>query len=428
MAASRSVHAPHRAVIRSCIWSPGRQAHGQQGERRQSGHRADDGAGPEAAGQGHDQRDDDRRVGVDAQPVHRRHRDQGPAAATEDRRGQRAELRRSRRPAAGARRSRTRSTAARRRRWRTSPRSPTCSPAASRASRRMPVQACSQRPPGRPEATPADTLTAAQSIAQYPWYQPERVFALLDAFYPVPKGKNLRPVPYMPYLQFSPSAWVLPLKFDGGGYRAGGKAMFDTEGNLWVGDNFTVGWQANDALWQGNATQVRPQRQAAVADHHRLHRRRHGGRHLRRGRRPEGQRLAVELWQQVHHRVRQGRQAADAARRHQLRRPARPDAGHHRRAQRRRVGVGRLQAPAAALPQGRLEERPDRLRGRQCRAVQVVHGAVPPGHRPAGPDLGIGQLVPCHPLPGRRPEQGREVRRAHPTTAGSTSTARATSG
>ena len=62
----------------------------------------------------------------------------------------------------------------------------------------------------------------------------------------------------MPYLQFSPSAWVLPLKFDGGGYRAGGKAMFDAEGNLWVGNNFTVGWQANDALWQGNASKFDP--------------------------------------------------------------------------------------------------------------------------------------------------------------------------
>jgi hypothetical protein len=69
---------------------------------------------------------------------------------------------------------------------------------------------------------------------------------------------NFRIKPYMPYLNFSPSAWVLPLKFDGGGYRAGGKAMFDSEGNLWVGDNFTVGWQAQDALWQGNATKFNP--------------------------------------------------------------------------------------------------------------------------------------------------------------------------
>jgi len=105
---------------------------------------------------------------------------------------------------------------------------------------------------------PTDTLTAAQAIARYPWYEPERLFALLDRLYPVPHGKTMRAVPYMPYLSFPPSAWVLPLKFDGGGYRAGGKAMFDSEGNLWVGDNFTVGWQGQDSLWQGNATKFDP--------------------------------------------------------------------------------------------------------------------------------------------------------------------------
>lgn len=106
-------------------------------------------------------------------------------------------------------------------------------------------------------AAPTDTLTAAESIARNPWYRPERIFSLLD-LYPVPPGKTMRAVPYMPYLNFPPSAWVLPLKLDGGGYRAGGKAMFDSEGNLWVGDNFTVGWQARDALWQGNATKFDP--------------------------------------------------------------------------------------------------------------------------------------------------------------------------
>src|SRR5262245_14859342 len=39
---------------------------------------------------------------------------------------------------------------------------------------------------------PTDTLTAAQSIARYPWYQPERLFALLGEFYPVPQGKTMR--------------------------------------------------------------------------------------------------------------------------------------------------------------------------------------------------------------------------------------------
>ena len=107
-------------------------------------------------------------------------------------------------------------------------------------------------------AAPSDTLTAAETIVRYPWYQPQRVFALLEAFYPIPQGKTMRPVPYMPYLNVSPSAWVLPLRFDGGGYLAGGKAMFDSQGNLWVGDNFTVGWQGTDALWQGNATKFAP--------------------------------------------------------------------------------------------------------------------------------------------------------------------------
>ena len=105
---------------------------------------------------------------------------------------------------------------------------------------------------------PTDTLTAAEAVARAPWYLPNRLFGLLDFFYPVPAGKNLRPVPFMPYLNTAPSAWVLPLKFDGGGYRAGGKAMFDSEGNLWVGDNFTIGWQASDALWQGHATKFAP--------------------------------------------------------------------------------------------------------------------------------------------------------------------------
>jgi hypothetical protein len=125
---------------------------------------------------------------------------------------------------------------------------------------RVTADACSQLYAAATPPTgivPTDTLTAAQSIATYPWYQPGRVFALLDAFYPAPQGK-VRPVPYRPYLNFAPSAWVLPLKFDGGGYRAGGKAMFDSEGNLWVGDNFTIGSQAQDAFWQGNATKFDP--------------------------------------------------------------------------------------------------------------------------------------------------------------------------
>jgi len=105
---------------------------------------------------------------------------------------------------------------------------------------------------------PTDTLTAAQSIARSPWYEPQRIHALLQQFYQLSPANHMLAVPYMPYLNTAPSAWVLPLRFDGGGYRAGGKSMFDSEGNLWVGDNFTVGWQGSDVLWQGNATKFAP--------------------------------------------------------------------------------------------------------------------------------------------------------------------------
>jgi hypothetical protein len=108
-------------------------------------------------------------------------------------------------------------------------------------------------------ATPNDTLTAAQSIAQYPSYQPEKIFVLLEKFYPIPTGKPaLRPTPFMPYLTFAPSAWVLPLKFTGGGYHAGGKLMFDSQGNVWTADNMQVGSQSQDAFWQGTASKFSP--------------------------------------------------------------------------------------------------------------------------------------------------------------------------
>ncbi|MET0705516.1 MAG: hypothetical protein ABWY82_01545, partial [Tardiphaga sp.] len=105
---------------------------------------------------------------------------------------------------------------------------------------------------------PNDTLIAAQTLARFPAYQPARLFALLDEFYPVPQGKTLRKTPFLPYLSFAPSAWVLPLKFTGGGLTAPGKLMFDSEGNLWTGANFIVGSQGSDALWDGNMAKFAP--------------------------------------------------------------------------------------------------------------------------------------------------------------------------
>lgn len=105
---------------------------------------------------------------------------------------------------------------------------------------------------------PKNTLAAAEAVARNAAFKPERLFALLDAFYPVPKGRSLRATPYMPYLSYAPSAWVLPLKFTGGGLNAPGKIMFDAEGNAWTGDNFIVGSQATDGLWDGNLSKIAP--------------------------------------------------------------------------------------------------------------------------------------------------------------------------
>jgi hypothetical protein len=105
---------------------------------------------------------------------------------------------------------------------------------------------------------PVDTLSSVESIAYTPWHQPDKIFALLDYFYPVPKGKTMRPTPYMPYLTYSPSAWIFPLKFTGGGYSGAGKLMIDSEGNAWAGDNFLVGAQNQDVLWDGNLTKFAP--------------------------------------------------------------------------------------------------------------------------------------------------------------------------
>jgi len=106
-------------------------------------------------------------------------------------------------------------------------------------------------------SVPTDTLAAAEAIARYPAYQPERMFALLDVFYPTPPLR-LRPTPYLPYLSFAPSAWLLPLKYTGGGYSGGGKLMFDSQGNAWIANNFTVGAQNQDHFSSGSLSKFAP--------------------------------------------------------------------------------------------------------------------------------------------------------------------------
>jgi hypothetical protein len=100
-------------------------------------------------------------------------------------------------------------------------------------------------PPGG--VAPTDTLTAAQNIARNPSHQTQKLFALLDAFYPVPAGKSWRAVPFIPYLSFAPSAWTLSLVYSGGGLNSLGGIAIDGEGNMWADDNFLVG--AQSTIW-----------------------------------------------------------------------------------------------------------------------------------------------------------------------------------
>jgi DNA-binding beta-propeller fold protein YncE len=93
-------------------------------------------------------------------------------------------------------------------------------------------------------AAPRDTLAAARNIALHPWHQAEALYALLDQFYPVPPGSGWRDVPYIPYLNYAPSAWTLSLVYAGGGLSSLGGIAIDGEGNLWAGDNFLVGSQS----------------------------------------------------------------------------------------------------------------------------------------------------------------------------------------
>jgi hypothetical protein len=97
-------------------------------------------------------------------------------------------------------------------------------------------------PPGG--VAPTDTLTAAQNIARNASNQAQQLFALLDAFYPVPVGERWRAVPFIPYLSFAPSAWTLSLVYAGGGLNSLGGIAIDGEGNMWADDNFLVGAQS----------------------------------------------------------------------------------------------------------------------------------------------------------------------------------------
>jgi streptogramin lyase len=93
-------------------------------------------------------------------------------------------------------------------------------------------------------ATPKTTLEAVAGIAQTPWAAPKELFALFDKAYPQPKDGSPRSAPFVPYLGYVPDDFALLLKFAGGGVYAAGRLMFDSEGNLWSGQNWMPGSQS----------------------------------------------------------------------------------------------------------------------------------------------------------------------------------------
>jgi hypothetical protein len=108
---------------------------------------------------------------------------------------------------------------------------------------------------------PKDTLDAIEEIVRNPGHEPDKVFGAFNYLYPQPRikpGKVLRPTPFLPYLTFAPSAWIFPLRFGGGGISAPGKLMFDGEGNAWTADNWIVGAQNQDAVWDGSLSEFAP--------------------------------------------------------------------------------------------------------------------------------------------------------------------------
>ena len=120
---------------------------------------------------------------------------------------------------------------------------------------------------------PTDTLAALHSIAHNAAYKPERVFALLDVFYPVPAGQTSTPDSrFMPYLSFAPGAWVLPLKFAGGGYSGGAKGDVRQSRQR-------MEWRqlhcrrARDKMpcGMGTSSEVRPQWPSTFADYYRVY-------------------------------------------------------------------------------------------------------------------------------------------------------------
>ena len=90
-----------------------------------------------------------------------------------------------------------------------------------------------------------DTLSALTKIAQLPYENPKALYQLFVKAYPYPKDSELRPTTFQPYLEWTPDDFALIVRITYGGIYSPGRMMFDNRGQLWSGQNWMPGTQAN---------------------------------------------------------------------------------------------------------------------------------------------------------------------------------------
>jgi hypothetical protein len=81
-------------------------------------------------------------------------------------------------------------------------------------------------------------------IARTPWANLRGLYVLFDEAYPQPKDGARRKAPFAPYLDYRPPDFILSLWFGGGGSYSNGNMVFDSEGNMWCGQNWMAGSQS----------------------------------------------------------------------------------------------------------------------------------------------------------------------------------------
>jgi hypothetical protein len=94
-------------------------------------------------------------------------------------------------------------------------------------------------------AMPKNVLEAMAGIARTSWADPKTLYALFDEAYPQPQDGSPRKAPFLPYLAYAPPDFAIMLSFAGGGMLANGKFVFDSNGNLWSGQNWMPGSQSS---------------------------------------------------------------------------------------------------------------------------------------------------------------------------------------